>query len=181
MPQLPENIKILSYSKKIYDRYEIIQFDNNYKKRKNKKINYLLTVDCLLDENELKNFWKWFEDDLNFGTSSFQSSFEIIREDELLEFFNYKFFETPEVEKGEGELYYLTLKLVRFVDSCSFEFLQMLNALLNLQKNLRQQNTGIEAHVACPILFQKIGVSLLNLTEMVQEHPNDYRVSRIFT
>lgn len=179
MLQLPE-LRILSYDKKIYDRYDYIEFDNNYKKRKNKKINYNVKVLCIVNEEELTDFWRWFEEDINFGTSSFYSYFEIIREDELLEYFNYKFFETPTVERGENDLYYLNLSLIRFVESCSFEFLQMLNSLLNLQKNLRQQNTGIEAHVSCPLLFQKIGVSLINLTSMVEEHPNDYKVSRIF-
>lgn len=180
MSQLPD-IRINSYSKKIGDRYSLVQFENAYKKRRKKKVNYELTLECTVTEEELQNFFTWFENTLDYGTSSFNATFEIIRDDELESYFFYKFLEAPTFSKKEGDEYSLTLNILRIVEACSFEFLQMLNALLNLQKNLRGENTGIEAHVSCPLIFQRIGVSLLNIKNLVEEHPNDYTVSRAFT
>lgn len=177
---LPDYVKITSYTKTIFDKYDLYDFESSYKKRKNKKINYLVELNCIVSAEELQQFILWFENDLEFGTLSFNSDFEILKDDEIIENFNYKFFETFSYQKAEGNNYELNLKIIRIVEACSFMMLSILNSLLNIQKNLRGENVGYDAHVSCPLIYQKIGISLTNLKNMTEFHPNDYIPTRIF-
>lgn len=175
----PSSIRVTSLEKKILDSFDLFEFESNYKRRRNKNVNYDLILRCECTRDQLEEFFKWYGDTLNFGVNSFTGIFEIIKDDELEEDFLYNFNKTPSYSVAEGDIMSLNIELTRTVDKCGFEYINLLSILNNIKKNLNLQNTAVEANVACPLIYQQLGAALNNIYNSLED-PYNYESSRSF-
>ena len=180
MATLSNKYKITKLTKNIGNKYELILFQVGYKKRITGILNYRVQISMLLDLVELKEFLYFYNHTINC-INPFNADFEILRQNEIVSNFVYKFEAEPNVAQGQGDLFTVDLNLIRVIEGCPANFLLLLTALNNIKRNNQGENRSDSTFVSCPIAFQGLGVAITNIANAIEETPYDYSLSYTFT
>ena len=180
MAILNKKFKVIKYSKDIGNKFNYKEFKVVYNKKSTGILNYIINVDFLLDQQELVEFLKFYNDELN-AIGSFNAHFEILRQTENVNNFIYKFAEPPSVKQSQGDMFNVSASFVRIIEGCPSNYLLILTALNNLKRNNQGENRSDSMYVSCPIAFQNLGVQLMNLYNTLEKTPYDYSLSYTFT
>lgn len=174
MEALPGYLLIESYEKSIFNNFKLFQFENTYKKRFKKDLNYEVKVKGKILEENIEDFNTFFQETLKKGTLEFIADFELLRDSDVATDFIYKLYENPVLNQIEDDIFEFELSLIRMNLAATQDMIIVKNNLLNMIKQAGGFDSSIEANTNVTFDMEAVLVSLQNIYDMGVLHANDY-------
>ncbi len=165
---LEELNKINSFSLELDLGFSLIKFTSGYRKRffNNSYTEY--NINMFYTAEELVLFFNFFDTTLKYGIKSFNANFFGVEEE-------FTILKTPTYTKVEGDLYNLSLSVLKVENLASQDLLVLNSYLENFIGSLNGVDSSIEANIAASLDSLDLALFYYNFYNIITQDINTYK------